>query len=159
MSGRQNGVQGHWKNAIKCENIFSRYSHIRWLIRLEIRYSQSKMAPDTRRPPLPCERAAESLPSPTLSSSIAPTSMGEVSVESRLLSVYLAPISLLILTPWFVAIPHHHPTRELGRIAGGKAFVWPYRDFEEQTLDIRLRNPFGLELSRLDIAVRATASR
>jgi len=37
-----------WKNAIKCENIFSRYSHIRWLIRLQIRYSQSKMAPDKR---------------------------------------------------------------------------------------------------------------
>jgi hypothetical protein len=31
MSGRQNGMQGHWKNAIKCENIFSRYSHINGL--------------------------------------------------------------------------------------------------------------------------------
>jgi hypothetical protein len=30
---------------------FPRYSHIRWLIRLGIRYSQSKMAPD-RRPPI-----------------------------------------------------------------------------------------------------------
>jgi hypothetical protein len=48
---------------------------------------------------------------------------------------------------------HRHPTRELGWIAGGKAFVRPYNDFEEQALNIRLCNPFGAEQRRLNIAV------
>jgi hypothetical protein len=32
--------------AIECENIFGRYSHIRWLFWTEVPYSHAKMAPD-----------------------------------------------------------------------------------------------------------------
>ena len=34
------------RKAIKCENICRRYSHVRWVFRQEVRYSQAKMAPD-----------------------------------------------------------------------------------------------------------------
>ena len=49
--------------------------------------------------------------------------------------------------------PHRRPARKLGRIAGGKALVRPYGDFEQQASHIRLRNPFGVELRWLEIAI------
>lgn len=47
-----------------------------------------------------------------------------------------------------------HPARDLGRVACREACVWPYCDLLEQVLDVRLSNSAGLELRRLDIAVK-----
>jgi hypothetical protein len=50
--------------------------------------------------------------------------------------------------------PNGHSARDLGRVACREACIWPYRDLLDQVLDVRLRNPAGLELRRLDIAVK-----
>ena len=50
--------------------------------------------------------------------------------------------------------PDCHPARELGRVTCRKAIVGSHRDLLKQILDIPLRNPAGLELRRLHIAIK-----
>ena len=50
--------------------------------------------------------------------------------------------------------PHGYPARELGRKTGREALVWFHADLKEKALDVRLRNPFGVELCRLNIAIK-----
>ena len=50
--------------------------------------------------------------------------------------------------------PHGYPARELGRKTGREALVWFHADLKEKALDVRLRNSFGVELCRLNIAIK-----
>ena len=53
--------------------------------------------------------------------------------------------------------PHGiYPARELGRKTGREALVYRISraDLKEKALDVRLRNPFGVELCRLNIAIK-----
>jgi len=50
--------------------------------------------------------------------------------------------------------PDGHPTRKLDRKASREVLVRPYSDLEKKALDIWLRNPFGVELCRLNIAIK-----
>ena len=55
--------------------------------------------------------------------------------------------------------PYCHPAREFGRVTCRKAIVGSHRDLLKQILDISLRNPAGLELRGLDIAIKECDSQ
>src|SRR5580693_8115117 len=50
--------------------------------------------------------------------------------------------------------PDGHPARDLAGVTGREAIVWPHLDLSQQTLYVRLLNPLGAELDRLDVAIQ-----